>query len=87
MPRAPRDRPKLPRARRQMPGSRRRRPPPRHGAHQLSPWSSPRLIAEPLEVTTGDGRAGLPPRAVLALGAPGVTVVVAGTAGWVWCAK
>jgi hypothetical protein len=57
-------------------------------AHQLSPWSSPPLTAEPLEVTTGDGRAGLPPLAVLALpGAPGVTVVVAGTAGWGWCAK
>jgi hypothetical protein len=55
---------------------------------QLSPLSSPPLTAEPLEVTTGDGRAGLPPLAVLALpGAPGVTVVVAGTAGWGWCAK
>jgi hypothetical protein len=53
----------------------------------LSLRSSPPLTAEPLEVTTGDGRVGLPPLAVLALGAPGVTVVEAGTAGWVWCAK
>jgi hypothetical protein len=57
-------------------------------AHQLSRRSSPSRTAEPLEVTTGDVRAGLPPVAVLALpGAPGVTVVVSGTAGWLWCAK
>ena len=54
-------------------------------AHQLSPRSSLPLTAEPLEVTTGDGRTGLLPLAVLALpGAPGVTVVMAGTAGRVW---
>ena len=52
----------------------------------MSPWSSPWLTAEPLEVATGDRRVGLPGLAVLP-GAPGVTVVVAGTAGWVWCAK
>ena len=68
----------------QAPGSRRRRPPPRHG-RSVVPRSSLPLTAEPLEVTTGDGRAGLPPLAVLALpGAPGVTVVMAGTAGRVW---
>ena len=57
-------------------------------APQWSPWSSPWLAAEPLEVATGDVRAGLPGLAVLALpGAPGVTVVAVGTAGWAWCAK
>jgi hypothetical protein len=54
----------------------------------LSPRSSPWPTGEPLEVTTGDVRAGFPGLAALALpGVPGVTVVVAGTAGWVWCAK